>query len=371
MLAMQACQLLFYAYEVSIDICLPSMNNERMTDELNVSSYAAEGGKARAEKLTSEERKDIARHAALARWGKSIPSATHMGELPLGDISIPCAVLDDEKHTRVLSRIGFIRAIGRKGKAKGGRKYDVEFKVPVFLTAENLKPFISLDLLENSTPIMFVPLGGGNPAIGYKAELLPQVCSVFIDADAAGVLQKNQTPIAQRCRILSRGFGIVGITALIDEATGFQADRARDALAKILEAFIAKELRPWVSTFPADFYQELCRLRGIPYNGTVKRPRYIGHITNDLVYRRLAPGVLDELRRVTPRDEKGRLKSHLHRRLTEDVGHPKLLQHLGAVTAIMKLAGTWQEFKPMVDKVLPHQTRLPLFDGPEPKEDVS
>ena len=42
-----------------------------------------------------------------------------------------------------------------------------------------------------------------------------------------------------------------------DEATGFQHDRTTDALAKILEAFVAKELQPWVKTFPDDFYAQL------------------------------------------------------------------------------------------------------------------
>ena len=331
-----------------------------------VASYASEGGKARAEMLLPEERQEIARQAALARWGKEgIPRATHMGELRIGDKTIPCAVLDDRQRTRVLSRIEFIRAIGRKGKAKGGRRYDEESKIPVFLTADNLKPFISLALTENSSPIPFLLPSGGRPALGYRAQLLPQVCEVFINAHAAEALQPNQVHIAQQCRILQNGFATVGITALIDEATGFQDDRARDALAKILEAFIAKELRPWVSTFPADYYRELCRLRRIPYNGTVKRPQYIGHLTNDLIYRRLAPGVLDELRRLTPRDQKGRLKKHLHRRLTGDVGHPKLLQHLGAVTALMKVAETWDQFLPLVNKALPTQTRMPLFDGLE------
>jgi len=64
-----------------------------------------------------------------------------MGDLTIGGAIIPCAVLED--GTRVLSRAGFIRAIGRTGKAKGGRLYDEEFKRPVFLTASNLKPFRS------------------------------------------------------------------------------------------------------------------------------------------------------------------------------------------------------------------------------------
>jgi P63C domain len=119
-----------------------------------------------------------------------------------------------------------------------------------------------------------------------------------------------------------------------------------------------------------EFYQELFRLRNLNYDGGVKRPKYIGVLTNDLVYSRLAPGVLDELRRQTPRNDKGRLKHHLHRRLTEDVGHPKLLQHLSAVTALMKACDKWDQFKAMVDRALPKYRRLPLFDGLEPEAEL-
>jgi hypothetical protein len=57
--------------------------------------------------------------------------------------------------------------------------------------------------------------------------------------------------LAKQCEVLVRGFARVGIIALVDEATGFQRDRATNALAKILEKFIASELQPWVRTFPA------------------------------------------------------------------------------------------------------------------------
>ena len=92
----------------------------------------------------------------------------------------------------------------------------------------------------------------------------------------------------------------VGIIALVDEATGFQDFRSRDALAEFLEAFVAKEIQKWVKTFPPDFYKQMFRLRGIPYAETVKKPAYIGHLTNDLVYARLAPGVLATLRAKNP-----------------------------------------------------------------------
>ena len=80
--------------------------------------------------------------------------------------------------------------------------------------------------------------------------------STILEARKEGALTGRQQHIAERCEIIVRGFARVGIIALIDEATGYQADRARDALAKILEAFVTKELRRWVKTFPADFYEK-------------------------------------------------------------------------------------------------------------------
>ncbi len=165
-----------------------------------------------------------------------------------------------------------------------------------------------------------------------------------------------------------RGLARVGIIALVDEATGYQEVRARNALAEILERFIATELRKWVKTFPAEFYQEMFRLRQWPYprlGNQTQRPVMAGKLTNDIVYARLAPGVLEELRRLTPRDDKGRLKTHLHRRLTEDVGHPKLREHLSAVVALMKASDTWSVFMRSMNRALPRYGRtleLPLSD---------
>jgi hypothetical protein len=327
--------------------------------------FGAEGGKKRAQALTKDQRRDIARQAAEARWaaeGKlKVLRATHEAHVDIAGFMLPCAVLED--GTRVLSRFGFMQGIGRTGKAKGGRRYDEESKIPVFLTADNLKPFITNELLENSAPVPFRPLGGGGIAMGYRAELLTQVCNVFINAKFAGVLKANQEHIAERCKLLSQGFATVGIAALIDEATGYQDVRAHDALARILEAFVAKEIQPWVSTFPPEFYKEMFRLRGIPFTGTLKRPKYIGHLTNNLVYKRLAPGVLVELRQKNPVTESGRRKTTHHRWLTPAVGHPKLLHHLGKVTALMAISKDWKEFEAMLNKHMPPYKHYPLLDG--------
>ena len=334
--------------------------------------YGAEGGRARAAKLTKEERSEIARAAAAKRWEMlraDVPQATHEAPLAIHGIEIPCAVLED--GTRVLSRIGLLRAIGRKGKAKGGRKYDQEFQLPVFLTADNLKPFISDQLRENSRPIPFRPVKGGALALGYRADLLPQICNVFLDAKEAGSLRPNQLHIAETCKILSRGFSIVGITALIDEATGYQEVRDRLALRAILDAYLSRELAAWAKRFPDEFYRELFRLRGWAWDDLRKKagkgqgPRVVGKYTNDFVYSRLAPGILDELQKLNPPDERGRRRAKHHQYLTIDVGHPALAQHLHAVIGLMRASSSWEEFQALINRAFPRRTRvedLPLFN---------
>jgi hypothetical protein len=302
---------------------------------------------------------------------EKIPRATHTGELHIGKVTIPCAVLED--GTRVLTQEGFLIAIGRSGKPAAGRGSSLE-KVAPFLEAQNLEPFINDDLRRSSTPIRFrSPKGGGlggNIAFGYPAELLPKVCDVFLEADEKGKILHGQKHILAQAKILIRGLAHVGIIALVDEATGYQADRGRRALEEILEKFISKELLKWAKMFPDEFYEQVFRLRGLTYDGVItKRPPYLGHLTNDIVYERLAPYVLDELKKLTPKDNKGRRKHKYFQRLTEHVGHPRLREHLAAVIALMKASSTWRRFYGMIQRALPKYGDTPEFPSmPEPED---
>jgi P63C domain len=74
-----------------------------------------------------------------------------------------------------------------------------------------------------------------------------------------------------RIQIRTRGL-TYGHCPLVDEATGDQDFRQRDALAKILEKFVAKELRSWAKTFPAEFYKQIYRLNGWSYTENSGRP---------------------------------------------------------------------------------------------------
>ena len=269
--------------------------------------------------------------------------------LIINDIEIPCYVLEDE--TRVLSQQGFLESLGRARKAKGGHGAGGVDNPASFLAAKNLSPFISDDLRGSTTPIPFqMPNSRG---YGYKAQLLPEVCSVYLEARAAGVLLPNQQHIAERAEILIRGLATVGVIALVDEATGYERIREERALAKILERFLDEELQPWTRTFEFSFYEQIFRLRGWGRADTVKRPQVIGHYTNDLVYDRIAPGVLAELKQRNPVLPQGWRKNRHHQWFTPEFGHPKLRMHIEGVTALMRAAPNWESFKRSLDLAYP------------------
>ena len=273
-------------------------------------------------------------------------------------------MLDD--GTRVLTQASFLDAIGRHRKARV-RYTNQEDRVPAIIQGKALNQFISREILEKTRPVIFTT-PHGTRAYGYRAELLPLVCEIYLKARDADVLPTNQKHVAKQADVLVRGLARVGIIALVDEATGYQDMRPKDALTRILEAFIAKELQPYVQTFPEDYYRQTFRLRGLNYpNDSVKRPQYFGMLTNDVIYKRLAPGVLKELKRVTEKAENGRARHKLFQRLTSNIGYPKLRELLGAVVAIMKLSQDWPDFMGKLDQQYPRYgdtIHLPLlFEG--------
>lgn len=325
----------------------------------------AKGGAARAAKLTPEQRKAISMKGVEAkRLRAALPKATHGSSdkpLRIGDIEIPCYVLED--GTRVLSQRGLITGIGMSyGSTKTGDARQV-----AFFEQESIKPFVVNDLtVVLKSPIKFTPLHGGKPANGYPATILADICETVLAARKAGKVPPRLLGIADQCEVLVRGFARVGIIALVDEATGYEKDRAKDALAKILESFVAKELQPYLKTFPADYYEQLFRLYELPYppvGNKSWRPAFFGHITNDVIYSRLAPELLPELKRAASKAER---KAKLHQWLTQDIGHPKLREHLASIVSILKLSWTPEQFKANVNLVHPpHGETKPLdFGGP-------
>ena len=280
--------------------------------------------------------------------------------LVIGDIEIPCYVLEDE--TRVLAQRGMVTGLGM---ARGGSSHGGGDRLAHFVNQKTLNPFISNELIAVTTnPIRF-RIPSGSLANAYPATLLADLCDVVIDARNARVLQKQQMHIAARCELLIRGFARIGIIGLVDEATGYQEIRAKRALATILEKWIAEKHQEWTRTFPYEFYELIYELKKWPGPDGHRRTPLIGHYTNDVVYDRLPPGVLAELKLKNPTLPAGYRKNRHHQWFTPDFGHPKLKEHLIGVMALMRAAPNWTVFKRSLQRAYPklnETIQLPFDD---------
>ncbi len=327
------------------------------------------GGFARARALSKAQRIEIARKGGQARWGG--PRAIRDGILSIGGAEIACYVVQtDEQIERVLSTRGIMRSLNR---AWRGRKY-TGTELPVFLEASNLKPFISADLGPVLSPVFFLTDKGAK-AEGFRAQILPAVCEVYLRARDADVLTEPQKIIARQCEILVRGLSRVGIIAMVDEAAGYQDERPADELRRILEAYINEELRPWVKRFPNEFFKQIYRLHGWDYReGNHKHPQYVGKLINKLIYDALPPGVLAALREKNPTNESGRRRWKHHQLLTGDIGEPHLERQITAVTTLARAVdGDKELFSKLYGKAFPNagrslegvegQLTLNLFEG--------
>ncbi|UYZ69131.1 P63C domain-containing protein [Moraxella bovis] len=319
----------------------------------------ANGGIARAKSLTPAQRSEIAKLGAMARWGKL--KATHTGELSIGDITLLCHVL--ESGERVISGNAIQKSLGFAKNASGTTlKKFIDSRLLPYLTDE------TKDRLNN--PMVFSRVGGVGAipeTHGYDASVLIDICNAIILAERNGGLTPGQKRQAEFADIIIRSVAKVGLVALIDEATGYQEIRDKKALQAILDKYLAKELAAWAKRFPDEFYKEIFRLKGWDFNPEkVARPGVVGRYTIDLVYERLAPGLLKELEQLNPKSDKGYRKHKHHQWLSSDVGHPALSQHIHSIIGFMRISDNWEQLIGFVDKAYPKkgaQIELMFEDG--------
>jgi hypothetical protein len=136
-----------------------------------------------------------------------------------------------------------------------------------------IKPFINADLslaIEEPTELV-----GKSPVpvLGYKATILPEICDALLDARKAGVLKTDQEKrYGEYAEILVRTFSKIGIIALVDEVTGFQAERDEEDLQRLLALYLSEERLKWARMFPHEYYRQLFRLKGWTYSPISVKP---------------------------------------------------------------------------------------------------
>lgn len=300
------------------------------------------GGKARADSLSPEDRSRIAKEAAAKRWSQPAPLAMFGAPdkpIRIADIEVPCYVLDDGR--RVIPTNGMLDTLTM---ARGGAMVRGMNRLELFVSRDRIKPFVSRDLHERiKDPIKF--LIGKNIAYGFTSDTLIEIAEAVIQADNAGVLQKQQAGIAHQCRVITASLTRIGLIALIDEATGYQTRRESDELQQILTAYLLPEHRPWMQSIPEAFTSEIYRVYGWKRNPNNRGPRYAGKLIRQLIYERMPKPVLPKLDELNPSNKNYQRKHRHHQFLTEQQGLDHFRTQVITVMTLLRISNNKADFK--------------------------
>lgn len=260
----------------------------------------------------------------------SLPSAQWRGMLDLGGNEIDCYVLGD--GTRVLSSGSTTKAIANVDR---GSLQD-------YVGQKALNSYIDIEKILQETIKFSIP-GTQWPALGITTEHFELICRGYVQALYEGApLTDRQREIAIRCAVLTAGLTRTGLDALVDEATGYQYERADDALQVKLRAFIADELRDWEKTFPDELWQEFGRLT--KWKGSLhSRPKWWGKLVIELIYDTLDTDVAEYLKANKPQGG-----VHWHRQLTENLGVRQLVSRCFEVIGMAKTCDDIHELRQRV-----------------------
>jgi transcriptional regulator with XRE-family HTH domain len=271
--------------------------------------------------------------------------------LRLGNLELPCYVL--ENGMRVFSGRGIQSAIGAKQTSGSW--------INRFINSKAIQMNLvtgTLEKLNNPIPFKRNNAGGSQSVTyGYEATLLIDLCNAIIDAGNDRHFEIEEEYV-KNATIIIRAVAKVGIIALVDEATGYDKEkgRAKDELQRFLKTFVSQEAARWAKTFDESFFEMLYKLHNWSWSKTHKHPGVVGYWINDVVYERLGPMVLTELKKVNPKNDNGNRKGKLHQYLTTEIGHPKLKEHLASVQTLAKACNyNLPKFMQLLETALPKQ----------------
>lgn len=300
-----------------------------------------------------------------------ILKATNEGTIRLGESSLNVAVLKDS--TRIITSSAIFKAFGRTKRGRATKDVRV-LNMPAFLDAKNLQPFVGEDLKAVLIQIDYEDINGKMDN-GYNALILPLLCKVYLDARVARnpetgkpVLTKQQEPLARASEVLLLGLSNLGITALIDEATGYQYQREKDELQKILSAYISEEILKWQLTFTDEFYKEVYRLWCLPFipRYIKNKPSFIGKLTIKYIYEQLPAGVIDKIRDKTGKTASGNWRYKWHQSLTPEIGREHLKKQIIEVTTLMSIARSKEQFQELFKQKYNKTVQLEMEFNEEP-----
>ncbi|MGG0644206.1 P63C domain-containing protein [Sporosarcina gallistercoris] len=276
----------------------------------------------------------------------------------IGDTKLTGSVLNDGR--RVIKDTSLFSALDRT------RKGETRIEgFPPIIGSKSLATLLTEMYPQYLNQIMPFEVAQFNGSTGkwYDANTIPIICDLYMEAEKQGLISVNQAHVLERAKVLLRSLAKVGITALIDEATNYQEVRGKDELQLLLEQFIAEELRPYSKEFKSEYFEQLFKLYGLPYDPTTsKRPLYFAKFTRKYVYDLLPPNVWVEIDKQNPllydaEKDRSKRKYHIHRLLSEEHGIRYLREHLESLIPVMKLSKNMNDFKLNFEEVYADKIR--------------
>jgi hypothetical protein len=325
-------------------------------------SNQSKGGQQRAVVLSVEQRHEIAQKAAEARWKRLedpnyVGEASHRGDLPIGDLSLECYVLADKR--RVFHKRGFAKALALR--STSGTAFTR------LLETKGIGPQLGTKLLEKlEKPIVFKDMTLGRECHGYEVTLLIDICDAILRAREKGLLGANQYEIGMQAEAIMRATAKVGIVALVDEATGFIADKRKEEYRELFAGFIRESAREWEKEYPPQFFDMIYRLYSLRRKENFKNhPSFFAGFIRKYVYFPLAGSrglILEELEKKNPVVYSSGGRKHKFHEFLEQVGVLALRQHIWQLIGIGNVCRDSKIFDKNFQKAFGNQQE---FDFPE------
>lgn len=319
-----------------------------MTDKIK---GRAKGGHARAKNLTNEKKQEIAKRAALARWGAK---ATHKGNFKEEfGIDVECYVLDDDQKTAVISQTGMGDALGF---SKGGSRF------PRFIEGKKITSHVGPELSNRlGKPLIFQGLAAGpnvpRPiSYGYDVTMLIDICKVIIKAETEGSLPSTHNAVRQAHIILGAS-AKAGIKGLVYALSGYNP--STEEVIAAFKLYVSEEAKKYEPEFPNELYMQWHRLYNlaIPTRG---KPWQFKFLTVNHIYFPLAKSngkLLSLLKILKAKD--GNRQTKLFQFLNE-IGARALRIQLGRVLEMAESSVNSSEYEKKINTRFGDQKELDL-----------
>lgn len=293
---------------------------------MNDDSIQSKGGKARDAALTDEQKIEIARKGAAARWADRPVQAFHKGSFKEEfGIDVECYVLDDAQKTAVISQSGMGGALGLSTRGNA---------FPRFLSNKSIAKIVGAELKNKiSQPIKFEyrSVGAKQPPAtvhGFDVTLLIDICRIIIQAEAAGKIGNRYKRVVAQSHIILNASAKSGIKQLVYALAGYNPT-AQEVIAAF-KAYVQAEAKKYEKEFPNELYMQWYRLYQIPVP-TRGKPWNFKHLTVKHIYFPLAKSSGKILQLVKAMKAKGGDKNKKLFQFLNDLGARALRIQLGRV----------------------------------------